>query len=98
VTLVFCFLEDKPAARHVIDFASERKAGSILCTDLPVAEIVDRADVTLQIYRGALSEFHSLVAPIAIVDALVLGIVRRRPEIRTAQLRNLERIRSTLPT
>lgn len=98
VTLVFCFLEDKSEARHVIDFASERQAGSILCTDLLVAEVVDRADVSLQIYRGAISEFHSLVAPIAVVDALVLGIARRRPEVRTAQLRDLERIRSKLPS
>lgn len=96
VTLVFCFLEDKPAARHVIDLATDRQASSILCTDLLVAEVVDRADVSLQIYRGALSEFHSLVAPIAVVDALVLGIARRRPDVRTAQLRELERIRLKL--
>lgn len=96
VALIFCFLEDKPAARHVVEFAAQRGARSVICTDLLVAEILERADFSLQIYRSALSEFNTLGAPIAIVDALVLGLARRRPEVRTAQLQELEQIRHGL--
>ncbi|MFW5842519.1 MAG: MurR/RpiR family transcriptional regulator [Spirochaetota bacterium] len=97
VVLVFSFLRANPGALHVVEFATRRGAHTVLCTDLLVAESVDRADTVLHVYRGAMSEFHSLVAPVAIVDALVLGIARRRPQIRTSQLAALEEIRSELP-
>lgn len=97
VVMVFSFLHEKREALHVVEFANDRRAHTVLCTDLLVAEIIDRVDVVLPIYRGAMSEFHSVTTPVSVVDALVLGIGRRRPAVRTEQLAELERIRMELP-
>jgi DNA-binding MurR/RpiR family transcriptional regulator len=96
VALVFCFFQDRPEAARVLTFASDHNATSILCTDLMVADIVECAEIVLQIYRGAMGEFHSLVAPVALVDALVLGVARRRPELHMNQLNRLSGIRDEL--
>lgn len=94
--VAFAFFRENPTTRAALRFARERGATVILITDLVVADIVSDADAVLYTARGASSEFHSLVPPVAVVDALVLGVASKRRRESVDKLEALASVRSRL--
>lgn len=49
--------------------------------------------IAIYISRGELWEFHSLVAPLVLVEALIVGVSRQNEEKSLTKLNNLQQLR-----
>ncbi|SFI80306.1 transcriptional regulator, RpiR family [Paenibacillus sp. UNC496MF] len=80
VIVVFGFVSESPEMAVLFDFAKERGCRTLLVTDLVVSAMPEKADVMLYTARGELWEFHSMVAPVAMIEALVAAVGKRRED------------------
>ena len=53
----------------------------------------ERADIQLFVYRGEAKEYHSMTAPAALVDALVVAVSERLGEHAVENLSHLYRMK-----
>ncbi|MFZ7101135.1 MAG: MurR/RpiR family transcriptional regulator [Peptococcaceae bacterium] len=93
VIVIFGFVNILPEIRILLDFAREKGCTTILITDLLVSEMIEMSDIVLYTARGELWEFHSMVAPIALVESLVVGVSRKNAEKSLAKLHDLHSLR-----
>ncbi|MCZ8514401.1 MurR/RpiR family transcriptional regulator [Paenibacillus filicis] len=91
VVVVFSFFKILPETKVILDYAAELPCASIVITDRLVSDLNIQADVVLYTCRGQLWEFHSMVAPTAVVESLVIAIGLR---IEHRALANLERLQA----
>lgn len=59
-------------------FARERGATTVVLTDGPLSPLAREADYVLSAKRGPAGELNSLVVPMAVANALAIGVARRR--------------------
>ncbi|MBW7454069.1 MurR/RpiR family transcriptional regulator, partial [Paenibacillus sepulcri] len=64
--------------------------------DAMVSELVDLADAVLYTCRGESGEFHSMVAPVALVDSLTVAMAKQDEERALASLHRLYDLRQRL--
>ena len=85
--MVFAFSKLSAEGRVILDV--QRAAGyrTLLFTGQLYHGRAPRADIELFVCRGEEKEYHSMTAPAAIVDALVLAVSAR---LGDAALQNLE--------
>ena len=93
VVILFGFFNFSPESRVVLDYAEKIGFTTILITDLVVSEMIEESDIVLYAERGELWEFHSMVAPIAIVESLVVGIAMEDEEKYLDKLNYLHQVR-----
>ncbi|MDQ0297779.1 DNA-binding MurR/RpiR family transcriptional regulator [Salibacterium salarium] len=93
VIVIFGFAKPLPETRALFDYAEEKGISTILITDLRVFEFIPRADVVLYTERGEMWEFHSMVAPVALIESLIVEIGRKREEMVMDNLHNLQQLR-----
>lgn len=93
VVLFFGFVRKSPEATVILEQASESGYTTILVTDLLVSDMIDDSDIVLQIDRGDADSFHSLVAPMTIVESLSVALVRRRGDNAMDKLKQLHAMR-----
>ena len=53
----------------------------------------ERADMNLFVYRGEAKEYHSMTAPAALVDALVVAVSEKLGDEAVQRLSNLHRLK-----
>lgn len=89
LVVFFAFSKLSAESRIILDY--QRQAGyQTLCfTARNYLPKEDCADISLYVYRGEAGEYHSMAAPAAMIDALVLA-VSEKLESQTAE--NLNRI------
>jgi DNA-binding MurR/RpiR family transcriptional regulator len=80
----------------VLDYA--RKAGCtiIMLTDTLDAILGDKVDVILSARRGPIGEFHSLVVPMTVINALLLSLAGEDQEKIMPILDKLDSLRAQL--
>lgn len=93
VVILFGFFNFSPESRVVLDYAEKIGFTTILITDLVVSEMIEESDIVLYTERGELWEFHSMVAPIAIVESLVVGVAMEDEDKYLDSLNYLQEIR-----
>lgn len=93
---VICFFDLNPTLQLVLDLAHEMGCPVVAITDTLKAVIGDRADVILAAQRGPVSEFHSLVVPMTIINTLLLTVAREDSERVMANLDRLDEYRQRL--
>ena len=86
---VICFFDISGALQIILDYANEVKCPVIMLTDTLGSIIGDKADVVLSAKRGPVSEFHSLVVPMTIINSLLLAVAQ---EERTQVMDNLDKL------
>ncbi len=86
---VICFFDISGALQIILDYANETKCPVIMLTDTLGSIIGDKADVVLSAKRGPVSEFHSLVVPMTIINSLLLAVAQ---EERTQVMDNLDKL------
>lgn len=91
--VVFGFVAESPEMKVLFDFAAARGCRTLLVTDLAVSDMLDKADVSLYTARGQLWEFHSMIAPMAIVETLIVAVGKAREEEALAGGEELHRLR-----
>ncbi|OCT16152.1 RpiR family transcriptional regulator [Paenibacillus pectinilyticus] len=93
VIVIFGFVSESPEMKVLFDFATARGCKTLLITDLVVSDMIDKADMSIYTARGQLWEFHSMVAPIAMVEALVVAVGKLREQEALANGEELHQLR-----
>jgi len=93
VVLSFGFVRKSPELSVILDQAQQAGYTTILVTDLLVAEMIDRSDIVLHVDRGEREAFHSLVAPMVLVDCLSISITGERGDDAMQKLKQLHQLR-----
>ncbi|MDC7224117.1 MAG: MurR/RpiR family transcriptional regulator [Spirochaetales bacterium] len=90
------FLKERPRLEKVFKLAEEAQSPTILITDLRVSRLTEAADIVLTINRGEPGEFHSMVAPVALIDGLIIALAGKESESSGDTLEELQRIKARL--
>jgi len=93
VVLFFGFVRKSPEAAVIIEHAAIAGYKTILVTDLLLSDMIDGSDIVLQVDRGERDAFHSLVAPMAIIDSLSISLAGRLGDQAMRKLQLLHDIR-----
>jgi len=93
VVLSFGFVRKSPELSVILDQAQHAGYTTILITDLLIAEMIDRSDIVLHVDRGEREAFHSLVAPMVLVDSLSISITGERGDDAMHKLQQLHHLR-----
>jgi DNA-binding MurR/RpiR family transcriptional regulator len=87
----------QPVPRELVAvarFATERGAAVIAITDTQVSSLQRHARVTLHAKRGPLTQLTSVVAPVAIANALAVGLAARLEKQAAAMYAAVEELQS----
>ncbi|MGN0315197.1 MAG: MurR/RpiR family transcriptional regulator [Fusicatenibacter sp.] len=90
LVILFGFSKVSAEGRVILNYQKRAGFKTILFTSRVYHDEKHRADINLFVYRGEESEYHSMSAPIAVVDALVLAL---SAQMGTAAVDRLEAIR-----
>ncbi len=93
---VICFFDVTPALQLVLDLAKEVHCPVVMLTDTLGSIIGDQAEVVLTAKRGPVSEFHSLVVPMVVINTLLLALANEDQERVMANLDKLDQLRERL--
>lgn len=90
------FFDVNPTLQIILDHAAEKNCPVILLTDTLGSVVGDKAEIVLAAKRGPVSEFHSLVVPMTIINTLLLEIAGQNLDAVTARLDKLDQLRARL--
>jgi len=93
---VICFFDQNPTLKMVLEYGNQTGCPIILLTDTLDAILRDQADVILAARRGPIGEFHSLVVPMTIINAILLTIASEAQETIMPTLDKLDMLREQL--
>jgi DNA-binding MurR/RpiR family transcriptional regulator len=96
ILYVICFFNPNPTLKLVLDYAHEIGCKVIMITDTLDTILGDKADVVLAAKRGPVAEFHSMVVPMTIINALLLSVADQQQETILPALDKLDSLRERL--
>jgi DNA-binding MurR/RpiR family transcriptional regulator len=96
ILFVICFFNPNPTLKLVLDYAHETGCKVIMITDTLDTILGDKADVVLAAKRGPVAEFHSMVVPMTIINALLLSVADQQQETILPALDKLDSLRERL--
>ena len=85
--IVFGFHKMPVEARTILTHSREVGFKTIVFTDLLLSDDSRRGDINLYVCRGSAQDYHSMAAPIALVDAMIIQMAK---EMQGESLRKLE--------
>ncbi|MUT67933.1 SIS domain-containing protein [Paenibacillus sp. NEAU-GSW1] len=91
--LLFGFVKRSPELTVLLEHSDQAGYTTVLVTDLLVSDMLAESDIVLQIDRGAAHGFHSMTAPIALAEALAVGVTKLGGGQALDQLEKLQRLR-----
>jgi len=94
--IVICFFDVSPALQLILNYANEVNCPIIMITDTLGSIIGAQADVVLAARRGPMSEFHSLVVPMTIINTMLLYLANEDREKVITNLDKLDQLRERL--
>lgn len=93
--IVFGFVRSSPEIDVLFDYSQEIQMQSLLITDMLVSPLLHLADHVLYTNRGEIADFHSMVAPVALMETLIIMIGRKLQEGGLEKLHQLHHLRKT---
>ncbi len=96
LVFVICFFVQNPALRLMLDYSNKVGSKIIMLTDTLDSIFSDQVDVTLSARRGPFGEFHSLVVPMTVINALLLSLADKDKEQILPMLDKLDSLRDML--
>ncbi len=96
ILYVICFFNPNPTLKLVLDYANEIGCKIIMITDTLDTVLGNKADVVLAAKRGPVAEFHSMVVPMTIINALLLSVADQQQETILPALDKLDSLRERL--
>jgi len=96
IALVICFFDQNPSLRLLLDHCESMSCKVIMITDTLGAVFKDQVDVVIAAQRGPVGEFHSLVVPMTVINALLLSLASEDSETIMPLLDNLDTLRDKL--
>ncbi len=85
---MICFFDVSSTLQFVLDYVNEVHCPVIMLTDTLEPILGSRADVVLAAKRGPMSEFHSLVVPMTIINSLLLSVASEEKNV----MENLDKL------
>jgi DNA-binding MurR/RpiR family transcriptional regulator len=95
VLVVFAFHGYPRDIRTVMKVVQGAQSRIILVTDMLTSELHSMAASVLYVHRGEPHEFHSMVAPIAVIDAVTVSLAGREKSGAMERLNKLYELRKT---
>ena len=83
-----CFFDVSSTLQFVLDYVNEIQCPVIMLTDTLGPIVGSKANVVLEARRGPMSEFHSLVVPMTIINSLLLSIASEEKQV----MENLDKL------
>lgn len=96
LVFVICFFDQNPTLQLVLDYSRKIGATIIMLTDTLDTILGDQADVILSARRGPVGEFHSLVVPMTVINALLLSVASADQQHIMPVLDRLDSLRDKL--
>ncbi|HPS41117.1 MAG TPA: MurR/RpiR family transcriptional regulator [Anaerolineaceae bacterium] len=96
LVIVICFFDANPALRLVLEHSQKVGCPVIMITDTLAGVVGQYATVILSAQRGPVGEFHSLVVPMTIINALLLTVASEQQESIMPILDDLDSLREQL--
>lgn len=93
--VLFGFVHFSPEIQVLLDYAATQSVTTILLTDLLVSPMINQATYVLYTERGEIGEFHSMVAPTALVESLVVVAGKEIGPNALEKLHELHTLRKT---
>jgi len=93
---VICFFDLNPTLNLVLEYAQEVGCPIVILTDTLDTVLTGKANVTLAARRGPVGEFHSLVVPMTVINALLLSVAGTDQEVVMTTLDKLDNLRTRL--
>ncbi len=93
---VICFFDQNPTLRLLLDYCNQAGCKIIMLTDTLDVILGDRVDVVIAAQRGPIGEFHSLVVPMTVINALLLSFASEEQETIMPLLDKLDDLRDKL--
>lgn len=95
---VICFFDQNPALKLILEYGRQVGCPTIMLTDTLDSILGDKVDVVLAARRGPIGEFHSLVVPMTVINALLLSVAGEDQEKIMPMLDKLDSLRDHLDT
>ena len=89
LVIIFQFVKLLPESKTILDYTNELGTKTILFTDQLVADMNQLANYVLYADRGDIWDFHSMVGPLTVVEALIMLIGQ---ELEESSIENLKRL------
>jgi DNA-binding MurR/RpiR family transcriptional regulator len=96
LVFIICFFDQNPALKLLLDYCNRVGCNTIMLTDTLDSILGDKVDVVLSARRGPIGEFHSLVVPMTVINALLLSIASEDQEKIMPILDRLDLLRDHL--
>ncbi|MFR5602522.1 MAG: MurR/RpiR family transcriptional regulator, partial [Lachnospiraceae bacterium] len=78
--LIFSYSRMLSETQILLNHAGKIHCKTILFTDLLAVPELSMADLVLYSYRGEPQEYHSMAAPVALIDLLVMKLMKEMPD------------------
>ncbi|MDB4867912.1 MAG: MurR/RpiR family transcriptional regulator [Cohnella sp.] len=91
--ILFHFSRTLPETKAILDYASELNCKTIIVSDRLVSDFHHPSNIVLYSSRGQMWEFHSMVAPTAIVESLIIAVGLRMENKALSTLEQLQSLR-----
>ncbi|MEW4371706.1 MurR/RpiR family transcriptional regulator [Paenibacillus kandeliae] len=91
--VMFGFVSESPEMATLFDYARQCGCHIILLTDLVVSDMRQKADVALYTARGEVWEFHSMAAPLVMLEALIVAVGKSQEQKAMRHGEELHRLR-----
>lgn len=96
LVFVICFFDQNPSLRLLLDYSKQTGSKVIMLTDTLDVVLGDKVDVVIAAQRGPIGEFHSLVVPMTVINALLLSLASKDTEKIMPRLDKLDLLRNKL--
>lgn len=92
--LLFAFSFPRYSSKMVnaVKYARSKDATVVVCTDSEISPLVEYATHVLTAQSGMASFMDSLIAPLSIINAIIVEITNRREPLIKARFKNLEKL------
>ena len=79
--------------RMILEYQKQAGYRTLSFTSRSYLPEPERADMNLFVYRGETKEYHSMTAPAALIDALVVAVSEKLGDEAVQRLSNLHRLK-----
>ncbi len=91
--VLFGFVAESPELATLLDYAAQCGCRTLLITDLAVSDMRQKADIALYSARGEVWEFHSMAAPLILLESLIVAVGKSQEQRALRHSEQLHRLR-----
>lgn len=90
LVILFRFSQLSEESQFILEYQKEIGFKTIAFTGRLSVSIEEQTDVTLYVYRGLEQEYHSQVAPVAVIDSLVVALTEKMGAVSARKLTHMQ--------